>query len=353
MDVNLILRKESLNRKDIVSLLEVEDPKEHELLYSRANEIREQYSGNEIYLRGIIEFSNYCEQNCLYCGLRSRNRILQRYRMDENLILKTAEIIKSNGIKTIVLQSGEDSLCTCEFITRIIRQIKNNMDIAITLSLGERKFDEYEAWKEAGADRYLLKHETANPKLYSIYHQHQILGERLKHLKFMKAIGFQIGSGNLIGLPYQTIEDIANDILLCKKLDVDMASFSPFIPSPETPYRGKKSPDINLVLKVMAVARIVLKKAHIPATTALASMHKDGRKLGLLAGANVIMPNFTPSIFSAKYRIYPNKKSDSDISRVLDELNKLTESLNLKIVSSRGDAIRPSSRTTCTHYTVI
>lgn len=344
MDVSLTLKKESLNRKDIISLLQIDDGNDYELLFSRAAEIRGQYFGNEIYLRGIIEFSNYCEQNCLYCGLRSRNRILQRYRMDENLILMTAEIIKSGGIKTIVLQSGEDNSCSCEFISHIIRQIKYNDDIAVTLSLGERKFDEYEAWKEAGADRYLLKHETANPELYSIYHQHQSLDERLKHLKFMKSIGFQIGSGNLIGLPYQSIEDIANDILLCKKLDLDMASFSPFIPSPETPYRSKKAPDLKMVLKVMAVARIVLKDVHIPATTALASMHKDGRKLGLLAGANVIMPNFTPSIFSSKYRIYPNKKSDPDIFTALEELNKLTESLKLKIVSSRGDTLKPSSR---------
>jgi biotin synthase len=238
------------------------------------------------------------------------------------------------------LQSGEDNVYSCEFISHIIRQIKGGTDSAITLSLGERNFDEYEAWKEAGADRYLLKHETANPKLYSIYHQHQLLNERLKHLKFLKSIGFQIGSGNLIGLPYQTVEDFADDILLCKKLKVDMASFSPFIPSPETPYRSKKPSEFNMALKVMAVARIVLRDVHIPATTALASMHDDGRRMGLLAGANVIMPNFTPPAFSARYKIYPNKKNDYDITTTLNKLNNITESLNLQIVSSRGDSIK-------------
>lgn len=340
MDISLILQKDSFTRKEIISLLELEDRQGFELLLSRAQDIRKQYFGNEIYLRGIIEFSNYCEQNCLYCGLRVRNRNLQRYRMDKSLILKTAGLIKTSGIKTIVLQSGEDYSYSCEFISHIIREIKAGTDSAVTLSLGERKFDEYEAWKEAGADRYLLKHETANPKLYSIYHQHQLLNERLKHLKFLKSIGFQTGSGNLIGLPHQSVEDFADDILLCKKLNVDMASFSPFIPSPETPYRSKKAPEFSMVLKVMAVARIVLRDVHIPATTALASMHNDGRRMGLLAGANVIMPNFTPPAFSSKYRIYPNKKNDCDIFTTLDELNNITESLNLKIVSSRGDSIR-------------
>jgi biotin synthase len=353
MDISLILQKKSLQKKDIISILLLEDRKDIESLMTRANEIREQYFGNEIYLRGIIEFSNYCEQNCLYCGLRIRNRNLQRYRMDESLILKTAGFINQKGIKTIVLQSGEDNAYSCEFITRIIRQIKSNTDSAITLSLGERKFDEYESWREAGADRYLLKHETANPKLYSIYHQHQLLDERLKHLKFLKSIGFQIGSGNLIGLPHQKVEDIADDILLCKKLNVDMASFSPFIPSPETPYRAKKPPEFSMVLKVMAVARIVLKDIHIPATTALASMQNDGRRMGLLAGANVIMPNFTPPDFSAKYRIYPNKRNDYDIFTTLDELNKIAESLNLKIISSRGDSLKVIPHSDFASLTVI
>jgi biotin synthase len=167
-----------------------------------------------------------------------------------------------------------------------------------------------------------------------------LLNERLKHLKFLKSIGFQIGSGNMIGLPHQAVADFADDILLCKKLNVDMASFSPFIPSPETPYRSKKSPEFNMVLKVMAVARIVLRDVHIPATTALASMSNDGRRMGLLAGANIIMPNFTPPAFSSKYKIYPKKKNDCDIFTTLNELEKITESLNLKIISSRGDSIK-------------
>ena len=340
-DISRILQKDLLSRKDIISLLQIDGRKEFELLLSRADEVRRQYLGDAIYLRGIIEFSNFCEQNCLYCGLRARNRNLQRYRMDDSLILKTAGLISAANIKTIVLQSGEDNSYSTDFIRCIIRQIKKTTDSAVTLSMGERKFTEYEVWKEAGADRYLLKHETANQKLYSIYHQHQPLKDRLKHLKFLKSIGYQTGSGNLIGLPFQTAEDIADDILLCRKLNVDMASFSPFIPSPETPYRAKKPADFYTALKVMAAARIVLKDVHIPATTALASLNKEGRRMGLMAGANVIMPNFTPSAFSNKYKIYPGKINDYDMSSSLLELNQIAESLNLRIVSSRGDSLKP------------
>lgn len=340
MNIKSILQKDDFSRQEIISLLNIENSNELDLLTERAAEIRNYYFGNEIHLRGIIEFSNNCEQNCLYCGLRKGNEELQRYRMDKELILSTAESVSSKGIKTIVLQSGEDNFYSCEAINEIIKKIKDENDTAITLCLGERDFTEYEVWKEAGADRYLLKHETSNPNLYSIYHQHQSLNDRIKHLKFLKNTGYQIGSGNLIGLPYQTIDDIAGDIILCKKLDVDMASFSPYIPSPETPYRNKKAADFSFVLKVMAVARIVLRNVHIPATTALATMNKNGRKMGLIAGANVIMPNFTPAAFSNRYSIYPNKLNDFDIDNALEEIENTAGILNLKISYCRGDTLK-------------
>jgi biotin synthase len=342
MDIKPILQKDNLEKKEIISLLQADDAKDINIIFARAAEIRNEFMGNEIHLRGIIEFSNYCEQNCLYCGLRKSNEDLQRYRMNEEIILSIAKTINEKGIKTIVLQSGEDNNCSSEFISKIIRHIKL-FDTAVTLSLGERNFNEYENWKEAGADRYLLKHETANPKLYSMYHQGQLLDERLKHLTFLKNLGYQVGSGNLIGLPFQTIEDIADDILLCKKMDVDMASFSPFIPSPDTPYRQKKTVDSKLILKTIAVARIVLKNVHIPATTALATLLPDGRKQGILAGANVIMPNFTPSVFSENYKIYPNKLNDLNIDRTLEELENLAFNLKMKISRSRGESLKLKS----------
>ena len=307
-----LLNKDEFSKDDIISLLEINDRNEVQSIYQKADEIRKKYCGNEVYLRGIIEFSNYCEQDCIYCGLRRSNLSLDRYRMSKDEIIETAKSIFRLGIQTIVLQSGEDYLYTGEIIADIISSIKSTINVAITLSLGERNYEDYALWKDVGADRYLLKHETANAKLYSVYHFNQSLKDRVDHLLYLKSIGYQIGSGNIIGLPQQTIKDIAEDIILCKGLDLDMASFSPFIASPETPYRSQKNADINFTLKVMAIARIVLKNVHIPATTAISSLDKYGREKGLQVGANVIMPNFTPNPYRDKYSIYPNKNSDND-----------------------------------------
>ena len=324
-----ILNKEELDKLDITALLQTSDKNEIQLIFQKADEVRKEYCGDEIHLRGIIEFSNYCEQNCLYCGLRNSNKTLSRYRMTKEEIIQTAGKITEAGIKTIVLQSGEDFYITAKEIEELIRSIKDEFDSAITLSLGERNFDEYKIWKDAGADRYLLKHETANEKLYSTFHLGQKLKDRIGHLYYLNSLGYQIGSGNLIGLPLQSVEDIADDIILCRELDVDMASFSPFIPSPDTPYRNQKQADVDFTLKVMAVARIVLKNVHIPATTALATLDEHGRKKGLAAGANVIMPNFTPQNYKEQYKIYPDKKRDNNyLSGIFDLITSAGRSIS-------------------------
>ncbi|MCL6493753.1 MAG: [FeFe] hydrogenase H-cluster radical SAM maturase HydE [Ignavibacterium sp.] len=338
-NLNYILNKDELSKDEMIFLLSLSDDKDIKALFNRADEIRKQFCGDEIHLRGIIEFSNYCEQDCVYCGLRKSNLTLDRYRISIDEIINTARKIYSAGIKTVVLQSGEDFHYTKDDITKIIRAIKENCDVAITLSLGERSFDEYDEWKIAGADRYLLKHETANPKLYSALHSKQKLEERITHLRYLKSIGFQAGSGNIIGLPKQTIEDIADDILLCKELDCDMCSFSPFIPSPETPFKDVPAADLSLTLKTMAVARIVLKNVHIPATTALSTLTPEGRKLGLQVGANVIMPNFTPDEYKDKYRIYANKKTYDPIIYV-QELKQMIYSLGRKIGEDKGHSLK-------------
>ena len=339
--IDKILDKEKLDKDDIISLLQVEDRNEIILLYQKADEVRKQYCGDEVHLRGIIEFSNYCEQECLYCGLRKSNYSLTRYRMSKDEILNTAGMIYQNGIRTIVLQSGEDFDCTAEDIEDIIKSIKDEFDIAITLSLGERSFSEYKMWRKAGADRYLLKHETANPRLYSIYHSKQRLQDRLDHLIYLKSIGYQIGSGNLVGMPQQTLNDLADDIILCKELDVDMASFSPFIPSPNTPYRKQSACGINLILKVMAAGRIVLKNSHIPATTALGTMDQYGREKGLQVGANVIMPNYTPAPYRERYAIYPNKKCVNDNPNLCAScLGLMIDSLGRSIGAGQGHTLK-------------
>ena len=338
---NEILNNESFTKKEIVELLKVNDKDKIKELHLRASEVRQQYCGNEIHLRGIIEFSNYCRQDCTYCGLRKSNTKVTRYRMTKNEILATAENICNSGIKTIVLQSGEDTQYSGKEIEEIIKKIKEKIDVAITLSLGERKFEDYKLWKEAGADRYLLKQETANREIYSQIHPLQDYDNKIKHLKYLKKIGYQIGSGNIVGLPYQTVDDIAEDILLCKELDVDMASFSPFISAEHTPLSENPNGDIFLLLKTMAVARLVLKNVHIPSTTALATLDKEGRKKGVLSGANVIMPNFTPFQFRSKYIIYNNKKCiDENPNVFLGSLKTEISQLGFCVSNSKGHSLK-------------
>jgi biotin synthase len=342
-DYNLksIIEKEYLSKEDIVFLLSLEDPLEVNLLYQKADKVRKEYCDEEVHLRGIIEFSNNCEQDCPYCGLRLSNLKLDRYRMSEDEILTTAEHIYKAGIKTIVLQSGEDFEYTRSYITNLIISIKNKLDVAITLSLGERDFGDYDKWKKAGADRYLLKHETAKPDLYEKIHQRQKLEERLEHLKYLKSIGFQTGSGNIIGLPGQSLEDIADDLILCKELNCDMVSISPFIPSPDTPFRNVAKANLQLTLKAMAVGRIFLKDVHIPATTALGTLDELGRERGLQAGANVIMPNYTPNPYRQNYQIYPDKKCISDDPLACGScLTLMIESLGRKVGKSKGHSLK-------------
>jgi biotin synthase len=339
-----LLSKSTLTRNEIIYLLKIDDPMELRHLFKRANEVRKYFCGNDVHLRGIIEFSNHCDQRCLYCGLRCPNNELDRYRMIKDEIVETAQFIHSSGIKTIVLQSGEDSFFTTDDIEEIIFSIKENVDVAITLSIGEREFFEYDRWKRAGADRYLLKHETANPRLYASYHQNQKLEDRLSHLEYLKSIGFQTGGGNIVGLPGQSVEDIADDIMLLKKINVDMASISPFIPSTNTPYGRKSACYIDLLLKTMAISRLVLKNSHIPSTTALSTLVHDGRERGLRAGANVIMPNFTPQPYKERYVIYENKaRADSDPIENVRSIRNLINSVGRKVGSSKGHSLKSVS----------
>ena len=341
MDIEKLLHTEELKRDEIISLLNLTEKNDIESLFKRADAIRQQFCGDEVQLCGIIEISNFCDQNCFYCGLREDNYNLTRYRMTPDEVIETARLITNFGIHTIVLQSGEDHVLDTDLIAYIIYTIKQKTDAAIILSLGERGFDEYRTWKIAGAGRYLLKHETANPKLYAAYHHKQKLSDRIAHLKFLKIIGYQIGSGNMIGLPMQTIEDIADDILLCKELDLDMAVFGPFIPSPHTPYQLKKPGDVGLTLKTMAVARLVLKNVHIPTTTALATLDEEGRIKGLNAGANVVMPDFTPSPYREQYQIYPDRKCvGSDTSKLHPTLQSQLELIGRRISTARGDSLK-------------
>lgn len=283
-------------------------PDNDDELFRRSDLIRRKYCGDDVHVRGIIEFSNHCVRNCLYCGLRRDNGAVTRYRMEEDEIVDTALRIASYGVRTIVLQSGDDFFYTRSMLCHIVERIKDSADVAVTLSIGERPFDDYRALKAAGADRYLLKHETANEELYRRLHPHQTLKQRLGILEFLRGIGYQIGAGNIVGLPGQTAEDLCADIMLLGDLSPDMASVGLFIPQHDTPIATALQGTVPSALRVLALARIATGNSHMPVTTALATADPDmGLIRGLRAGANVIMPDFTPDRYRKDYTIYDDK----------------------------------------------
>lgn len=300
-----------LNREDLVALISA-DEEESPVLFELADEIRSRFAGDEVHLRGIIEFSNHCIKNCLYCGLRRDNAVLARYRMSPQEIFSSARRAAGLGCRTIVLQSGEDSFYSAEILAETVFRIKKELDVAVTLSIGDRTREDYALLKEAGADRYLLKHETCDARLFSELRPGTFLEGRVKRLKWLRELGYQAGSGNMVGLPGQSVETLAGDILLMRELRVEMAGIGPFIPNKQTPLGHCPGGTLEMTLKTLAVARIALPRAHLPATTAIGTIHPRGRIKALLCGANVIMPNMTPPEYRASYRLYPGKTGLAD-----------------------------------------
>ena len=292
------------SKKDIIEILK--DDNINEELFSYADSVRKKYVGDEIHLRGLIEFSNYCKNTCKYCGLRCENKNIERYRILEDEILEHAKNAANLGFKTIVLQSGEDNYYTVNRMCNIISEIKK-LNVALTLSIGEKTFEEYKAYKDAGADRYLIRIETTDENLYSKMHPGMSLENRKRCLRDLKTLGYEVGSGCLVGLPNQSIESLADDILFFKEIGADMIGVGPFIPHPDTPLKDASKGSFFLALKVMAITRILLKDINIPATTAMESIQKDGRIIALQSGANVVMPNVTTTEYRQKYEIYKGK----------------------------------------------
>lgn len=292
--------------QDIKTLLRAEGQEKGEL-FGRADQVRREVFGDEVHFRGIIEFSNYCYRNCYYCGLRYNNRQLSRYRLDPEEILEVAQRGAALGFKTIVLQSGEDFWYRREIIGEVVRCIKHDLGLAVTLSLGNRSYEDYAHWRAAGADRYLLKHETADAELFRQLRPNTSLADRLQHLHWLRELGYQVGAGNIVGLPGQTLDTLAQDLLLMWQLDAEMAGIGPFIPHPDTPLGESPAGSVEMTLKVLAVARLLLPLTHLPATTALATLHPEGRVRALACGANVIMPNIMPRKYRPDYAIYPGK----------------------------------------------
>ena len=298
-------------------------------LWAAADAVRHEYVGDEVHLRGLLEVSNICSRNCAYCGLRAENSEVQRYRMSMAEILDCAKIAKEFGYGTTVIQAGEDYGITREWMVDIIRKIKEGAGLAVTLSLGERPYEDLESWREAGADRYLLRFETSNTELYARIHppaKGKTVSDRPAILRQLKALGYEAGSGVMIGIPGQTYASVARDIDLFRELDLDMVGVGPFIAHPDTPLGknelpaapdGEQAPNTELMTyKVVALTRLACPEANIPSTTALATLNlANGRELGLLRGANVLMPNMTPPQYRALYEIYPAKACIQETAR--------------------------------------
>ncbi len=297
----------SLSREELVALLKDEDCVEE--LFAAADDVRRQYVGDEIHLRGLIEFSNFCKNNCCYCGLRRDNKNIERYRIDEDTVFLLAEhAARYMGLKTIVLQSGEDMHFTTEKLCSLIRRIKS-LDVALTLSIGEKTAEEYLAYREAGADRFLLRIETTDKELYLRHDPGMSWENRAECIKNIGLAGMEIGSGVLVGLPGQMVESYADDILFFKEIDADMIGIGPFIPHPDTPLKSADGGTLIMALKVMALTRLLLPDINIPATTAMETLAPNGQVKALQAGANVIMPNVTLTQYRKHYELYPGKST--------------------------------------------
>lgn len=293
-----------LSKPKLIELLD--DEENQEQLLKKADSVRKRYVGDEVQLRGLIEFSNICRNNCLYCGIRKGNSVIKRYHMEEDELIETARKAANIGFKTIVMQSGEDMYYTKDRLCRIIEAIKK-FEVAITLSVGEREYGEYKSFREAGADRYLMRIETTDKELYHKLDPKMSWQHRYNCLMMLKELGYELGSGIMVGLPEQTTESIAEDLLFLKEIGVDMAGIGPFIPHPQTPLADCKGGTLNLALRTMAAMRLLMPDINIPATTAMESLHPKGRILALQSGANVVMPNVTEGEYRKLYELYPGK----------------------------------------------
>lgn len=333
-----------LTREDLVALLSA-DNEESVALFHLADEMRARFVRDEIHFRGIIEFSNHCARNCFYCGLRKDNLELTRYRMPPWEIIESAGRAAALGCRTIVLQSGEEAYYSAEILAAIVRAIKKDNDVAITLSVGDRSRQDYALFKEAGADRYLLKHETSDPRLFAALRPGTSLKGRLERQRWLSELGYQVGSGNMVGLPGQTLETLADDILLFRRMGIEMAGIGPFIPNGRTPLAGETGGTLDMTLKTLATARLAMPRAHLPATTSAASIDPLGRVKVLQCGANVIMPNMTPAQYRRDYSIYPGKIGLTDSpEESYARAGKAVENAGRRVGSGYGHTLQHEKR---------
>ena len=331
-----------LNREEWIQLIEGRTPKLAQYIFEKARKIRQAYYGTDVYIRGLIEFTNYCKNDCYYCGIRRSNSKAHRYRLSEEQILRCCQQGYTLGFRTFVLQGGEDGYFTDERMVSLVKEIRKNYpDCAITLSIGERSYDSYLALFEAGADRYLLRHETWDEKHYRLLHPPALSAKhRQQCLWDLKKIGYQVGTGYMVGSPFQTAENLADDMLFLEKLNPQMVGIGPFIPHHDTPFKDQAAGTLELTLYMLGLIRLMLPKVLLPATTALGTIDEKGRELGILAGANVVMPNLSPENVRKDYLLYDNKIcTGSEAAECRMDLENRMHAIGYQVVCHRGDSL--------------
>lgn len=338
--INEIVAKRDLSIENLVAILSTDDHDTVQYLFAQAHETAIRVYGNKIFIRGLIEISNHCKNDCLYCGIRRSQTKLKRYRLTQDEILASCQQGYDLGIRTFVLQGGEDAWFTDDRLCDIVSSIhQQHPTCAITLSVGERSRESYQRLYNAGAERYLLRHETADAAHYAKIHPAEMsFDNRMQCLRNLKEIGYQVGCGFMVGSPYQTIETLYQDLQFIRHFQPQMVGIGPFIPTQNTPFADRPAGTVDTTLRLLALIRILHPQVLLPATTALGTLHPQGRELGILAGANVIMPNITPQRYREQYNIYDNKLSTgSEAAETIATTRCQISKLGADIPTNRGD----------------
>lgn len=338
--IDRLAQERTLTDRELLELITMEDGEADRYLAQRAAAVRDRVYGKRVFIRGLIEFTNYCRNDCNYCGIRRSNRNCSRYRLTREQILGCCEAGYDLGFRTFVLQGGEDPWFTRERITELVRAIKGKFpDCALTLSVGEKDRDTYQEWFDAGADRYLLRHETADPDHYGLLHPKELsLENRMRCLGDLKNIGYQTGCGFMVGSPGQTPEMILRDLRFVQEFRPQMVGIGPFIPHKDTIYRDENAGSAALTLRLLAILRLMLPDVLLPATTALGTVLGDGRQQGMLHGCNVVMPNLSPEDVREKYALYDNKLSfGAEAAESVQLLKASMAAIGHQVVTDRGD----------------
>lgn len=333
-------KEHSLTLGEYQFLIDNRTPEAAKILAEKADKIRREIYGNAVFIRGLIEVSNICKNDCLYCGIRRSNRNCDRYRLTKAEILECCDEGYGLGFRTFVIQGGEDAYFSDSVLCDIVRAIKERYpDCAVTLSMGEKSEESYQKLFDAGADRYLLRHETADSEHYAMLHPEEMSFEtRMNCLKALRKIGFQTGCGFMVGSPYQTTAMLAKDLKFVEEFKPDMCGVGPFIPHKDTPFADKAGGSAELTCYLLSIIRLIHPPVLLPSTTALGTIDENGREKGIMAGANVVMPNLSPKSVRKKYELYNNKLSDGDESAQCKEsLNERIKKIGYEIVTDRGD----------------